>query len=168
MEAKDIYAECPYCFRETKVTHLDKKVNTCSNCFHFSGVFKTAKGKYVLHKKQNDYLSRAKRIDKTLYRDVIYTITDAEILKFNFLEEKVTFEDFFDNCNKSCYVPIRNTIIAKAHYLGISQSDIVEYFHENGAKLSISNISKIIKKYEDNTENEPTGSDIQLFSSELS
>lgn len=163
---KDIM-DCPYCARELHFEDNGLKIRNCYHCFHDVTIATTRKGFKTLHKTGQSQNARNNKIDKVLYRDVIYTITDAELLKFNFMEEKISFEDFFEKSAHKEYIGLREIIVKKAYYIGITPTEIMNFFRANGSKLNLSSITNILRKNGNKIENERNGGYIQLFSSEL-
>lgn len=159
--------DCPYCQREVKIKIDGIRQKTCNHCFHELRITYTSKGYMTLQKTRQNASNRRFKIDRVMYKDVIYTITDAELLKYNFFTEKITFEDFFETCHKKEFSGIRDVIVYKSHILGIPNVDIMEFFRQNGAKLNSTTITYIIKNYNHETKYQRIRNNIQRFSSEL-
>lgn len=155
---------CCYCHKNVKTENLNSYQVTCNHCFHDLRIYESKNGFKVLQKTRQDKNNRNYKIDKALYKDIIYTITDAELLKFNFIENKLHFEDFFEVCHKKQFSVIRNTIIYKAYILGLPNVEILNFFKENGAKISVSIISYIIKTFNYETKNQRIRNNLQRIS----
>ena len=158
---------CPYCQREVKVKIDGIRQKTCNHCFHETRITITRKGFMTLQKTRQNCNNRKFKIDRTLYKDVIYTITDAELLKYNFFTEKITFEEFFESCHKKEFSGIRDVIVYKAYILGLPSVDIMEFFRQNGAKLNSTTITTIIKNYHYETKYQRIRNNLQRIPSQL-
>lgn len=152
---------CPYCDRIVKVKLDGNRQVTCNNCFHETRLTKTAKGFLTLQKTRQNQNNRNFKIDRTIYSDVIYTITDAELLKHNFLTERITFEDFFEQCHKKEFLKIKSNIVFKSYVIGIPSTDIMKFFNDNGSKLSLNTINHIVTNYNYESKNQRIRNNLQ-------
>lgn len=158
---------CPYCKLDVKFNTKNRRHSFCRNCYHEYRIVKSKFGFITLYKTNQGETNRIFRINRNVYRDLIYTISDAEIMKYNFLENKISFEDFFEQSYKKIYWEVRNTIIWKAYQLEIPNTDIIAFFRANGSNLNLSTLLSIINNYDKSNKNKSDGDNIHRFSSEL-
>lgn len=158
---------CPYCGLDVKFNTKNSRHSFCRNCYHEYRITKNSAGFTALYKTKNAESNRIFRINRNVYKDMIYTISDAEILKYNYLENKISFEDFFEQCYKKIFWETRNKIVWKAYQLEIPVADIISFFRANGSNLNNSVIQTIIENHGKTNKNKSDGGNIHRFSSEF-